>query len=131
MTTLVIAAAVILDAAGRVLLVRKRGTSAFMQPGGKIDLDERPEACLARELREELGVEVRSGATFLGCFSASAANEPNTIVDAYLSRAEITGSPVAAAEIDAIAWVAPGDADMPPLAPLTRDVVLPLAVRLR
>ena len=31
-----IVAAVIVDEAGRLLLVRKRGTQAFMQPGGKI-----------------------------------------------------------------------------------------------
>jgi 8-oxo-dGTP pyrophosphatase MutT (NUDIX family) len=34
------AAAVICDAHGRMLPVRKRGTNAFMQPGGKIDGDE-------------------------------------------------------------------------------------------
>jgi 8-oxo-dGTP diphosphatase len=33
-------AALIRDADGRVLLVRKRGTSAFMQPGGKRDVGE-------------------------------------------------------------------------------------------
>ena len=32
-----IVAALIRDEMGRVLLVRKRGTSAFMQPGGKRD----------------------------------------------------------------------------------------------
>ena len=32
-----IVAALIRDPAGRVLLVRKRGTVAFMQPGGKRD----------------------------------------------------------------------------------------------
>ncbi|MEM9477678.1 MAG: hypothetical protein AAGA71_20510 [Pseudomonadota bacterium] len=35
--TLHIAVAVVLDEAGRMLLVRKRGTEAFMQPGGKIE----------------------------------------------------------------------------------------------
>jgi 8-oxo-dGTP diphosphatase len=37
-----IVAAVALDAAGRTLLVRKSGTAAFMQPGGKPDPGEAP-----------------------------------------------------------------------------------------
>lgn len=32
-----IAAALLIGTDGRTLLVRKRGTQAFMQPGGKID----------------------------------------------------------------------------------------------
>jgi 8-oxo-dGTP diphosphatase len=36
--TIKFVAALIIDEAGRVLLVRKRGTNAFMQPGGKRDL---------------------------------------------------------------------------------------------
>jgi 8-oxo-dGTP diphosphatase len=35
-----VVAALIRDEAGRVLLVRKRGTKAFMQPGGKRDSGE-------------------------------------------------------------------------------------------
>jgi 8-oxo-dGTP diphosphatase len=53
-----IAAAVIADASGRLLLVRKRGTSAFMLPGGKIEPDEEPVDALVRELREELGLVI-------------------------------------------------------------------------
>ncbi|MET2827115.1 NUDIX hydrolase [Mesorhizobium shangrilense] len=64
-----IAAAVIIDADGRLLLVRKRGTSAFMQPGGKIEPDELPINALVRELREELGLVIDPGApSWLGSF---------------------------------------------------------------
>jgi 8-oxo-dGTP diphosphatase len=38
--TIKIVAALIRDDNGRVLLVCKRGTSAFMQPGGKLDAGE-------------------------------------------------------------------------------------------
>jgi len=44
------AAAIIRDRQGRVL-VRKRATSAFMQPGGKIDANALPRAAPARGLR--------------------------------------------------------------------------------
>jgi hypothetical protein len=41
-TTIRIAAALIDDGAGRILLVRKFGTEWFMQAGGKIEKCERP-----------------------------------------------------------------------------------------
>jgi 8-oxo-dGTP pyrophosphatase MutT (NUDIX family) len=47
-----IAAGLIVDHAGRVLLVRKRGTQTFMQAGGKIEPHESPVEALARELEE-------------------------------------------------------------------------------
>ena len=53
--TIEIVAALIRDAAGRVLLVRKRGTTAFMQPGGKRDAGEDDITTLASEIEEELG----------------------------------------------------------------------------
>jgi NUDIX domain len=62
-----IAAAVIRDRRGRLLLVRKRGTSAFMQPGGKIDATEPALAALAREvLEEQLGCR-KTNVVFVPC----------------------------------------------------------------
>lgn len=72
-----IAAALLIGADGRTLLVRKRGTQAFMQPGGKIEPGEPAAQALARELEEELGLIVDPAqAEFLGEFTAPAANEP-------------------------------------------------------
>ena len=53
-----VVAALISNAAGRVLLVRKRGTAAFMQPGGKRDPGEDDVTALSREIAEELGCSV-------------------------------------------------------------------------
>lgn len=53
-----IAAAAILRSDGHMLLVRKQGTEAFMQAGGKLDAGEDGLAALLRELHEELGLIV-------------------------------------------------------------------------
>ena len=80
-----VVAALIRDGAGRVLLVRKRGTTAFMQPGGKRDPGEDDIAALAREVAEELGCRVdRDSIQPLGEFDAVAANEPGRRVQACL-----------------------------------------------
>ncbi|MBN9549019.1 MAG: NUDIX domain-containing protein [Alphaproteobacteria bacterium] len=124
--TIRIAAAVIRDDDGRLLLVRKRGTSAFMQAGGKIEPGEQPAAALARELREELGILVDLGAaSHLGSFSAPAANEPDARVEAELFELSITGEPVPAAEIEEMIWLNPEMARCMELAPLTANIVLP------
>ena len=82
-----IVAALIRDEAGRVLLVRKRGTAAFMQPGGKRDPGEDDVAALTREIDEELGCGVVPGSvTALGVFDAPAANEPGRRVQAASMR---------------------------------------------
>ncbi|HLN03320.1 MAG TPA: TIGR00730 family Rossman fold protein [Bryobacteraceae bacterium] len=125
-----IVAALVQDDAGRVLLVRKRGTRAFMQPGGKLRDSESHPAALERELKEELGCSVRPGSpAFLGTFLAPPANETGCMVEAALYRVEVVGTVSAAAEIEEIAWVRPEPPHQIELAPLTRESVLPLAAR--
>ncbi len=122
-----IAAAAILRRDGATLLVRKRGTLAFMQPGGKIDYGETPVMALCRELQEELGLNIQpKDAVYLGQFSAPAANEPDCIVTADMFRLHIDGDIVVRAEIAEIRWLHPGMQDDLDLAPLTRDAVLPV-----
>jgi 8-oxo-dGTP diphosphatase len=122
-------AALIRDANGRVLLVRKRGTSAFMQPGGKRDAGENDIAALTREIGEELGCRVTAeSARALGVFDADAANEPGFRVRAAVYAVDVEGAVKPRAEIDEITWVDPRARPDLPLAPLTRDYVLPLAL---
>jgi 8-oxo-dGTP diphosphatase len=123
-----IVAALVARADGHVLLVRKRGTVAFMQPGGKIEPGESEVGALRRELAEELGCAIVPGsADRLGVFETDAANEPGERLHATLYRVRLTGEVAPAAEIAEIAWVDPASAVALPLAPLTRDHVLPLA----
>jgi len=96
-----VVAALIRDASGRVLLVRKRGTSAFMQPGGKRAAGESDVAALAREIDEELGCRVAAeSARALGVFDAPAANEPGFRVRAAVYAVDVEGAIVPRAEID-------------------------------
>ncbi|WP_460275490.1 NUDIX hydrolase [Celeribacter sp. ULVN23_4] len=121
-----VAAAAVLRSDGAILLVRKRGTSAFMQPGGKIDGDETPLVALCRELYEELGLNIiPEEADYLGEFSAPAANEPGSIVTAEMFRIELNDAVEAKAEIEEVVWVHAGSEGRIELAPLTRDMVLP------
>jgi 8-oxo-dGTP diphosphatase len=57
-----VVAAVLTDPAGRILLAQRPSHKSLALkwefPGGKIEAGELPEAALARELREELGVEI-------------------------------------------------------------------------
>ena len=125
-----IVAALIRDEAGRVLLVRKRGTAAFMQPGGKRAPGEDDISALAREIAEELGCcLVRDSVRPLGQFDAVAANEPGFRVHACLYGIDVTGDIAPKQEIDAMIWIDPAAPPDIPLAPLTRDHVLPLALR--
>ena len=126
-----IAAAVIVDDDGRTLLVRKRGTCAFMQAGGKLGADEAPEDALRRELREELNCGITGSPLPLGRFRAAAANEPGLIVEAELFAAVLDGEIRPAAEIEETIWHDPADLVSVTLAPLTRDHVLPLVAMLR
>ena len=127
-TTIKIVAAIVLNELGETLLVRKRGTAAFMQPGGKMGEGEGALDALSREVSEELNCSiVRPTARDVGTFFAPAANEPGYTVEAQLFVVSLVGEPSAGAEIEEIVWVRPMEAVSLTLAPLTHDFVLPIA----
>lgn len=123
-----IVAAVVMDDWGQTLLVRKRGTAAFMQPGGKLDRGETSMEALEREIVEELGCGLESASCRpLGRFSAPAANEAGWTVEAELFFARLGGAIRLDAEIEEAIWIDPDGEPAVDLAPLTRRHALPLA----
>jgi 8-oxo-dGTP diphosphatase len=116
--------AVISDAEGRLLTVRKRGTNRFMLPGGKREPGEDDFTALARELTEELGVTL-TAATLLGDFEAVAANEPGATVRSHAYLVEIEGEIAIQAEIEELLWIDPAAPPDVPIAPLLVGQILP------
>ena len=64
-----VAAGILCDAAGRVLIAERLGGGPFHGlwefPGGKIDGGESAAQALSRELAEELGIEVTAASSFM------------------------------------------------------------------
>ncbi len=118
----------------RVLGVRKRGTTAFMQPGGKPEVGENPVQCAIREVKEELAVTLdRESLVSLGHVTTRAANEANTRLEADLFLAPTVHNPSdfgIRAEIEELRWFSLSDLnaheqDPALIAPLFRDFVVP------
>ncbi len=122
--TIKIAAAVISNDQGKVLLVRKRGTSFFMQAGGKIEQGEDPLVALGRELKEELSFNiVDEECRYLGKFFAKAANEENAVVEAEIFHIKSNLKVTAQAEIEQIIWIDPRNLGSLKVAPLTEKLL--------
>jgi len=64
-----VAAGILCDSSGRVLIAERLGGGPFHGlwefPGGKITANETPLEALSRELAEELGIEVTTCASFM------------------------------------------------------------------
>lgn len=121
---LVVAVALI-DAQGRVLLARrpegKKMAGLWEFPGGKMEPGETPEAALARELQEELGITAapRDFAPFV--FASHAYDGFHLLMPVFLCR-RWKGTP-AAREGQKLAWVAPADLVEYPMPPADRPLI--------
>jgi 8-oxo-dGTP diphosphatase len=129
---LLVAAAALVDADGRVLICqRPQGkplAGLWEFPGGKVEAGETPEACLIRELEEELGIQVTHACLAPFVFASHDYESFHLLMPLYLVR-RWTGT-MTAREHKALAWVKPaklGDYPMPPAdAPLVawlRDLI--------
>lgn len=123
----VVSAVVIRDDQGRVLVVRKRGTSRFMLPGGKIEAGETPAQAAVRELLEEVGAELDPASLLLlGEWTAPAANEPDHLVRGHIFEHPWVPGLSVRAEIEELLWLHPAEMGVrDDLAPLLVTRVLP------
>lgn len=90
----------------RVLVARSYGKSVWYIPGGKRDAGESDLDTLTREVREELGTEVKiDTAVRYGEFHAAADGKANgTTVRVTCYRAGLRQTPFPSAEIEELAW---------------------------
>ncbi|KAA3500996.1 NUDIX domain-containing protein [Rhizobium rhizogenes] len=125
---IIIAAAVLLNERRQMLVVRKRGTTQFMQPGGKIDPGETPQQALHRELAEEIGLTLPDHSVrYEGVFREEAANEPGADVVAHAFIARLHTEVLPQAEIEEVRWLDLDAKPDLPIARLTETRMLPLA----
>jgi 8-oxo-dGTP pyrophosphatase MutT (NUDIX family) len=121
-----VVAALITDSADRLVLVRKRGTTRFMQAGGKPEPGESARGALVRELGEELGfAPPPESLDHLGRFETDAANEPGHLVRAEVFRLRTDATLAPAAEIEEMLRCTPAEAAAlgDRLAPLARTLL--------
>jgi len=120
-TLLVVAGALFRD--GHLLLARRPEggpLAGFWElPGGKVEAEETPEAALAREWSEELGVLVEASSPLT--FASGAPDGRHVTLLVYLVRL-LRGepSPLGVAELR---WTTPEEAARLPLLPADRPVV--------
>jgi 8-oxo-dGTP diphosphatase len=115
---LVVACALI-DVDGRVLLAQRpqgRAMAGLWEfPGGKMEAGEKPEQTLIRELKEELGIDVKEACLAPLTFASHAYDDFHLMMPLYVCRRwEGTAT---ALEGQQLAWVRPNklrDYPMPP-----------------
>ena len=109
-----------------LLLVRKKGGSSYILPGGKPELGESDREALAREIEEELGCSIDiDSLIFLGTFSDRAADMKRTTVTVKLYWAKLLGSPSPKSEIENLEWFHPRLRANLSLAPSLQNHIVP------
>ncbi|NUS39215.1 MAG: Nudix family hydrolase [Lysobacter sp.] len=121
-----VVAGVITDVRGRILLARRtegRDLAGLWEfPGGKVEAGESPEAALARELHEELGIEVELGAALI----AVPQRYPHKRLRLDVRRIARWHGSARGHEGQALAWVPPRKLPDYPMPPADRPVVAAL-----
>lgn len=119
MNLLFVVAVALIDADNRVLIAQrpegKTLAGLWEFPGGKCDPGERPEQALIRELREELGIEVKEACLAPLTFASHAYPDFHLLMPLYICRR--WDGMVAAREGQMLAWVRAAklrDYPMPP-----------------
>ncbi len=122
-----VAVGLVFDRDGRVLLGQRPAGKPYAGwwefPGGKLEAGESVAAALARELHEELGIEVRSSQPWI----VREHSYPHARVRLHFRLVfDWTGEPVAR-EGQAFGWTRPDAIDRKPLLPATEPILSMLA----
>jgi mutator protein MutT len=127
---LVVVAALIFDAATQRMLVTRRMpddppelAGRYEFPGGKVEAGEEPRVALAREIREELGIDVEVGRIIETLYSAGRGRD--IVILCYQCRV-ISGEPQAL-EVAEWRWQPIADLDALDFIPLDRPFVKSIA----
>ena len=129
MRLLLVVAVALVDADDRVLIAQrpegKQLAGLWEFPGGKLEPGERPEDALIRELREELGIEVKAACLAPLTFASHAYSDFHLLMPLFVCRS--WDGFVQSREGQALKWVkakALRDYPMPPAdAPLIPHLV--------
>ena len=130
MKVVLVAAVALIDRDGRVLLAQRPEGKAMAGlwefPGGKVEPGETPEACLIRELHEELGIDTWQSCLAPLTFASHSYEDFHLLMPLFACR-KWQGTPHGR-EGQQLAWAAPRqlrDYPMPPadipLIPVLRD----------
>ncbi len=133
MKTLLVSACALIDKAGAVLLAqRPEGKSMaglWEFPGGKVEPGETPEACLVRELEEELALTVGEQDLEPFTFASHRYESFHLLMPLYLCRA--WSGTLSAQEGQALVWVKPAEMNDYPMPPADEPLIAQLIARLR
>lgn len=100
--------AVVRDGAGRVLLVEPTYGLTWLLPGGAVERDEPPRSACAREIREELGVDLPVGRLLLLEWVGPRPGLTEGLMLVYDGGTLTTEPRLPPVELSAHRWVAPG-----------------------
>ena len=131
MKTVAVSAIALFDADGRVLLAqRPEGKSMaglWEFPGGKVEVGETPEAALAREMREELGITICEDCSTPLTFVSHTYEQFHLLMLLYVCR-KWEGVPQAL-EGQKLTWKYPQDMQALPMPPADVPLVAALIDR--
>ena len=120
-----VAACALIDADGRVLIAQrplgKSMAGLWEFPGGKVEPGERPEQCLIRELKEELGIIVREECLAPLTFASHSYPDFHLLMPLYVCRR--WEGIVIAQEQQALKWVRPGELKNYPMPPADEPLI--------
>ncbi len=122
---LLVAAVALVDTDGRVLIAQrpegKTLAGLWEFPGGKVEPDEGPEACLIRELDEELGITVKAACLSPFTFASHAYEDFHLLMPLYVCR-RWEGMPTGR-EGQILKWVFPRNLRKFPMPPADEPLI--------